>query len=303
MTAPDTEIAKPAHSSDLTSSGVTVRVVILCLLLAVGFGYVIPIIDIKLYNTFLGSTHLPPGAIAALLILLLVINPSLHLLSRLLEQTRRGRSLALTRNEALTVYISGLFSALVPGHGSASLFVSQIIGSFYYATRENRWLDFLQPYLKPWLTPALTGNGVYNPKPVQAWYVGLGAQGEAIPWGAWLVPLTVWGSLIFATYLMLGCLSVMLRAQWAEREALAFPLLRLPLEMTAGSVGVCEYGSMGGNHTQHYSPTPPHSHTPIPPYSSSSSPSSCAASACAGGCHLKSTGIPIIPMSARSLGQ
>jgi len=213
-------------------SGVTARVVILCLLLAVCFGYIIPLIDVKLYNTFLGSTHLPPGAIAVLLILALVVNPVLHLLSRLTGQSRRGRGFAFSRNEALTIYICGLFSALVPGHGSASLSVTQIIGSFYYATRENRWLDFLQPYLKPWLTPALTRDGVYRPQPIEAWYVGLGTQAEAIPWGAWLVPLGVWASLLFATYLMLGCLGVMLRAQWAEREALSFPLLRLPLELT-----------------------------------------------------------------------
>jgi hypothetical protein len=47
-----------------------------------------------------------------------------------------------------------------------------------------------------------------------------------------MVPLLVWGTFIFVSYMMLACLSVMLRAQWSEREALAFPLLRLPLEMT-----------------------------------------------------------------------
>ena len=31
---------------------------------------------------------------------------------------------------------------------------------------------------------------------------------------------------------MLACLGVILRAQWAEHEALAFPLLRLPMELT-----------------------------------------------------------------------
>jgi hypothetical protein len=37
---------------------------------------------------------------------------------------------------------------------------------------------------------------------------------------------------ILALHFMLGCLGVMLRAQWAEREALAFPLLRLPTDLT-----------------------------------------------------------------------
>jgi hypothetical protein len=41
-----------------------------------------------------------------------------------------------------------------------------------------------------------------------------------------------WVSFVLVSYVMLGCLSVILRAQWAEKEALAFPLLRLPLTMT-----------------------------------------------------------------------
>jgi hypothetical protein len=66
----------------------------------------------------------------------------------------------------------------------------------------------------------------------RGWYEGI-TPDALIPWGAWIVPLLAWSSLILATYAMLGCLSVMLRAQWGEREHLAFPLLRLPLEMTA----------------------------------------------------------------------
>ena len=68
-----------------------------------------------------------------------------------------------------------------------------------------------------------------------------------IPWGAWLVPLLAWGSLIFASYIILGCLSVMLRAQWAEREALAFPLLRLPLEMTEDVDRSDKYGRLAAD--------------------------------------------------------
>ena len=38
--------------------GVTFRVVVLCLRLAVFFGCVTPIVDFKLFNTFLGATEL-----------------------------------------------------------------------------------------------------------------------------------------------------------------------------------------------------------------------------------------------------
>ncbi len=47
--------------------GVTLRVVVLCLTLAVVFGYALPVIDYKIYNTFLGGSHLPAGAVGVLL--------------------------------------------------------------------------------------------------------------------------------------------------------------------------------------------------------------------------------------------
>jgi hypothetical protein len=215
--------------------GVTLRVVVLSLLLAVVFGYVIPIIDVKLSNTFLGAAHLPPGAIAALLLLLLVVNPLLGVVSQ---------KLRFSRNEVLTVYITCLFSTLVPGHGGENFFVGTLVGPFYYATRENGWLEFLQPYVKSWFTPALADNGQYGEMGravVEGWYLG----GADVPWGAWLIPLAAWSAFILASYTMLGCLSVMLRAQWAEREALAFPLLRLPLELTEDVDRRDKYGKLG----------------------------------------------------------
>jgi hypothetical protein len=126
---------------------ITPRVVLLSLGLAALFGYVIPIVDYRFYNTFLGAAHLPPAAIAVLLLMLLIINPFLKLLSR---------RLAFTRNETMTVYITCLFSALVPGRGGENFWVPNVVASFYFATRENRWMDFLQPYVKPWLTPRCT---------------------------------------------------------------------------------------------------------------------------------------------------
>ncbi len=219
--------------------GLTLRVVLLCLGLAVFFGYVIPIVDVKLSNTFMGAQHLPPSAVGVLLVLLLVINPLLRLLSR---------RYAFSRNEVLTVYISCLFSTLVPGHGGEAFFISQMLAPFYYATRENQWLDMWHSHLPSWMTPALYADGgTYGPigrQVVNGWFNGL-STGETIPWGAWFVPLLAWSSLIFAMYGALACLSVMLRAQWGEHEALSFPLLRLPVEMTEDLDRPDQYGTIG----------------------------------------------------------
>ncbi len=238
-------IASSASTSDLEetrSGGVTFRVVCLCLALAVFFGYIIPIIDVKVHNTFLGAAHLPPGAVAVLLFVLLVLNPLLKMVSR---------RFALARNEVLTVYISCLFSCLVPGHGAENFFVSNIIGPFYFAKAENKWLDFLNTTnLKPWFTPALqhgpySSNGGVAHDAINGWYNGINVGSETIPWGLWLTPLLMWGALVFAIYLMFACLSVILRAQWSDREALAFPLLRLPTDLTEDVDRNDKFGTVG----------------------------------------------------------
>lgn len=220
----------PTDGEAREDGGVTPRVVVLCLLLSALFGYLIPIIDRKMTNTYLGASHLPPGALAALLVMLVAINPLLRVLG-----SRRVSILGgFSRNELLTVYLTCLCSCLVPGHGGQNSVVSVVLGPFYFATRENKWLTWLDGYLPSWMTPAVTQNGrvdAQHAKLVTAWFEGL--SGDAtIPWGAWLPPLLAWGIFIMATYWMLACLSVMLRAQWAKNEALSFPLLRLPLEMT-----------------------------------------------------------------------
>ena len=284
MAAPVSSASTPSSISSLAPAtvaekpvGISARAALLSLGLAFFFGYIIPIIDMKMRNTFLGATHLPPGAIAVLMVLLLAVNPLLTLISRQKSRVvlvfgaligfaalsgwfwaRAGAASLgfwlcgagavlmlltlllnlgrqpLSRNEILTVYISCLFSCLAPGHGAENVFVVNLIGPFYYATRENKYLDFMVPYLKPWMTPALDGaGGGYTEASkvvVEGWFVN-SASGQ-VPWGAWLVPLLVWGGAIALMYWMMACLSTMIRKQWAQNEALSFPLLRLPLELT-----------------------------------------------------------------------
>jgi hypothetical protein len=266
--------------SGATGGGVTRRVVLFSLLAAAFFGFINPIIDAKLANTFLGAQHLPPGAVGVLLVVLLVVNPFTRYAAarvafsmvmagvalacaglafwkwRLLAGGQAVDGIAiwtpaviaaliglcllmgrrpLSRNETLVIYISCLISCLVPGHGAENFFIPCLMGPFYFATPENAWLaKFLEPYTPQWLTPALwadAGNA-YGPvgrQLVTDWYSGNGGN---IPWQFWIVPLAVWTSLVIAIYVMLACMGVILRAQWAEHEALAFPLLRLPMELT-----------------------------------------------------------------------
>ncbi|MBV9467632.1 MAG: hypothetical protein JO316_04310 [Abitibacteriaceae bacterium] len=292
QTATSTSVVKSTHlivpatsaTAVAVDGGVTPRVVFFSLLLAFFFGYIDPIIDAKLANTFLGAQHLPPGAVGVLIVVLLFINPATRLAARhmyfpyllvgmgllcaafagwrytngvdgpgvwtpaaiaalLLVCAAMGRR-PLSRNETLVVYVTCLVSVLVPGHGAENFFIPNMMGPFYFATRENKWLDFLQAHTPQWLTPALWVEhghpyGLLGRKLVEGWYSGH----AGVPWAAWIVPLLVWCALILALYVMLACLGVMLRAQWAEHEALAFPLLRLPMELTEDMDRGDKYGT------------------------------------------------------------
>jgi hypothetical protein len=49
----------------------------------------------------------------------------------------------------------------------------------------------------------------------------------------WAVPVLAWGTFLFAVFWVLLCATTLLRRQWVEEERLTFPLVLLPLEMTA----------------------------------------------------------------------
>lgn len=115
------------------TGGVTMRVVLFSLFLAVLFGYCI----FQMSNTFVGTMHMP-AAVATLIALLLVINPLLGLFSK------RAK---FSRNERLVVYITSLFSSVVPGRSAENFVVPTILAPFYNATRENHWLEMLTSYL------------------------------------------------------------------------------------------------------------------------------------------------------------
>ncbi len=219
---PKTKVLKPKN--------ITPRAILLSLLLAAFFGYANPHIDFLFSNTYLGATHLPPGALGALM-LLLAVNGVLRFI---------GPRFRLARNELLTIFITTLFSCLVPGRGGELFFIPNTVGAFYYGTPENKWRDLLLPHLPGWISPARTPNGNYNGPLVEAFYNG----GQSVPWALWIGPTVAWAILIFSIYTMLGCLAVILRAQWADYEALTFPLLKLPLMMTESPAGMSDEGGM-----------------------------------------------------------
>ena len=199
----------PAHSP------ISFRALAIGLVLSVVCGLLIPYLDHYVQGTFVGGQHLPPGAVFALIVLVLVVNPILRLLSR---------RLPLSRPELVLIYAMLLVSTLVPGHGSESVFIPISVSAFYFDTPARGWERLFMHHLPSWFRPT-------SQQAVTAFYESL-SPGAAIPWGEWIVPLLAWSVLVLAVYGLATFLSFLLYPQWADRERLSFPLVALPMEMT-----------------------------------------------------------------------
>lgn len=195
---------------------ITARSIAVGLVLSIAFSFIIPYVDVFLSDTFLGAQHLPPGAVFALLFLVLVANPLLKLL---------GRRLPFTRVELLMIYCMLLFSTLVPGHGAENVFIPVVVSPFYYASPENKYEDLFLHHVPKWFAPQ-------SERAITTFFEGL-RPGETLPWAEWYVPLAMWGLFTMLLYALVAFLSIILRRQWADREKLSFPLVALPMEMTA----------------------------------------------------------------------
>jgi hypothetical protein len=173
-----------------------------------------PYADLVMRGTWVGLTAFP---ISALFVLIAVVGG----LNTLMRRLGKGLSTA----ELLLVYCMSLVAGGIPSFGLTGLLIPYIAGPYYFATPENKYAQILHPYIPKWFHPA-------SQDAVTKLYEGL-REGEAIPWGQWLVPLAVWTLLAFIVYAAFFCLSTILRKRWIDDEKLVFPLLQLPIEMTS----------------------------------------------------------------------
>ncbi|HVF84707.1 MAG TPA: DUF6785 family protein, partial [Abditibacteriaceae bacterium] len=174
---------------------------------------------------FLGGVQMPFGAVFGLLVFVLFVNVPLRLVRRHFRQ----RAAPFTPVELLTIYLMLLFAALVSTPGTDNFFLTTGPTLFYFATPENRWAELFYRYLPSWMAPGWNG-AMYQRNIIDPLYTG-GLSFSSIPWHAWSAMLLAWSVFLVLIYATLFFLSLALRRQWIENEALAFPLLQLPLRM------------------------------------------------------------------------
>ena len=143
------------------------------------------------------------------------------------------RAKPLRQEELLLVYIMLVTSCTFAGHDTLQNMFGSIPYAYWHASPQNTWQALFFRFLPRWLLvtdmDALRafnrGNvSIYSP------------QGREYLL-AWIVPLASWGVFFLTLIGMYLCLTILVRRAWIENEKLTFPIVQLPLAMTADDAG------------------------------------------------------------------
>ena len=181
----------------------------------------VTLIEVRWYT--LDGTSLPLFITPVFMLFVLVLG------NLLWRKVTAGRANTLRQSELLILYVMLAVSCTLAGHDTMQNLFGTISHPYWYATKENRWQQLFFAYLPRWLVvtdhDALTG---FYQGHVSI-YSAIGRQYLV----SWLVPLAVWGAFFLVLLGVYLCMTILVRKPWIENEKLSFPLVQLPLALTA----------------------------------------------------------------------
>jgi hypothetical protein len=199
-----------------TETGVSLRSLVFGMCLVLAISALATVVRYILHSSFMAYSHMPMGNLMLTLLSTMVCS----ILARAF-----GRRFMFSPSEWIVIFSMGFVSSLGPTYGVSGYLVGLIVTPYYFGTPENRWEEFLHPYLPEWIIPS-------NQDGAMTWfYDGLPA-GAPVPWAAWVGPLFWWMTLVCAIALAGFCASVIMRKQWMEHEKLVYPAMEPIIEIT-----------------------------------------------------------------------
>ncbi len=208
--------AGPGGETAPQERGVTLRAILFGLCIATLIGPMGDAVRYILHASFMAYSHMPMGNLILYLLSTLILAPLAWWF---------GKRFAFSPSEWITIFCMGFIASMGPTYGISGYLVGLMVGPYYFATPENEWSKYLQPYMPHWLIPTNDGS-------VMTWfYEGL-PQGVPIPWNIWAVPLFWWFTFICAVGFVCACAAILLRRQWSENERLVYPAMEPIIEMT-----------------------------------------------------------------------
>jgi len=210
-----------------SKSGITFRAIIIGLILIVGNAYWLTITsELMQPQCLLTFVSLFFNAIFSLFVLVL----GNMLLKKIVPRH------ALASQELLVIYVMVVMLSTICGHTLMCFLVGILAHPFRFATPENEWVDLFWRYIPKWFTPSTNVLEDYF-EGDSTFYTMNHIRG-------WLIPVMVWSAFIAIIWFILICINVVIRAQWTEKEKLAYPIIQLPLEMTENSSSFLKNKSM-----------------------------------------------------------
>jgi len=134
-------------------------------------------------------------------------------------------SVALSQSELIVIYTMLTTSTALSGYDMMQCLISLIGNGTWYATPENEWSELFGRYLPERLT-------ISDKDILTGFYKGESTLYTIEHIKGWLVPAVIWCSFIVILLFVMLCINVLLRKQWTDREKLAYPIVKLPFEMT-----------------------------------------------------------------------
>jgi hypothetical protein len=130
------------------------------------------------------------------------------------------------RMELLALYGVLNIASGLSGHDMIEVLLPILAYPVYRATEANNWEQNLIPRLPKHLI-------VTDKEALKGFYEGHSSFYHLENLRAWLAPTLSWCGFLATLVALFLCLNVILRRRWTESERLAFPLISLPLELTA----------------------------------------------------------------------
>jgi hypothetical protein len=208
-------VAPPVHRRSVTP-----RAVLLGVLLLPVNAYWVICMEIIRYSAHPTTLSLFFNCVFLLVVLTLLNN----LVARTIPRW------ALCQGELLLIYAMLGIGTAMCGHDLLQILPPMLAWPVYKTSSENHWDQLFAGSYPKWLT--LTDYGS-----ARDFFVGNSTLYTPTHLHAWAVPALTWCAFLLTLFFVLQCVNSILRKHWTDAERLTYPLVRLPLEITAQAPG------------------------------------------------------------------
>jgi hypothetical protein len=139
---------------------------------------------------------------------------------------RRWCRFSLGRADLLAIFAMCNIAACVAGHDMIQILVPLITYPQWHALPENEWDQILLPYLRDGVT-------VTDKLTLSNYFVGESSLYTAHHLRHWITPVLCWSGFIFVLLVVALSLNVIVQKKWTEVDRLSYPVIQLPLELSA----------------------------------------------------------------------